>query len=182
MLSLRTSAKIATAVILLGGAFTNAVAETSAVDRQDQLRAAYLFNFLKFVEWPSSVPPGSLTVCVTGDEGLSDALDRSMRNKRIGQRSLSVRRVQQAEIDTNCHVSFISGEAFSEKLLPVPAAQPTLTVSDIDGFARRGGMIELFTENNRLRFSVNVDSARKAGLSISSNLLQLAASVTGGSR
>lgn len=153
------------------------------VDREDQFKAAYFFNFLKFVEWPASVASDELTVCVVGSDGVYAALADNIDSKRAGTRRLSVRHLTHSAPTVGCNALYV--EAMPE-LAPVTAtpasAAPILTVSDANGFTRRGGMIELFTSRNRLRFTINVDNAHKAGLRISSNLLQLAAQVEGSER
>jgi YfiR/HmsC-like len=148
------------------------------VGREDQFKAAYVFNFLKFVEWPASVPSDVLAVCVVGADGVYAALASDVDTKRAGSRRLVVRRLDQGATAAGCNALYIEAKTSAGVEPPAPAGEtPILTVSDSNGFAQRGGMIELFTSRNRLRFSINVDNAQKAGLRISSNLLQLAATV-----
>ena len=178
---MRRSGILAAGVAGLAGAagFSLAgIADEAATRREDQLKAGYVFNFVKFVEWPTSVPADVLTVCFAGAEGVHDALALGIENKRVGSRRLSVRRLQDAKAASGCNVLYLAAAVAPDG---PPTVEPTvLTVSDAKGFARNAGIIELFTVNNRLRFSINVDNAQQAGLRISSSLLQLAATVEKG--
>jgi hypothetical protein len=142
--------------------------------REDQFKAAYLFNFVKFVEWPSGVAGDSLTVCFLGGEGVHEALASSIASKGVGARKLIARQLEPPATVENCEVLYADAASVDHSLA---AGLPVLTVSDAPGFATHGGMIELFTENHRLRFVINVAHVNRAGLRISSDLLKLAASV-----
>ena len=171
------------ALLAFLGATTAAQAlAEEAPSRLDQLIAGYVLNFTKFVEWPAGSRSADLTICVTGNHpGLYDALQSGAANTSVGSRHVAVRRIADVSSVRGCHVLYL------EPVSPVHVAQltisaPVLTVSDGSGFAHAGGTIELFTQQNRLRFIINLENARRAGLRISSNLLQLAASVEGEAR
>lgn len=149
-------------------------ADDASARREDQLKAAYLFNFVKFVEWPGASLPDFLTVCFAGGDGVHEALAAGIESKQVGTRQLSVRQLRGSDPVTNCNVLYIEAAV---RVPPHAPELPILTVSDAKAFAQNGGIIELFTDNNRLRFSINVDNAQRAGLRVSSSLLQLAASV-----
>jgi YfiR/HmsC-like len=156
-------------------------ADEEAPSRLDQLMAGYVLNFTKFVEWPEAARPQDLTICVAGNEGLYEALLSGATSASVGSRHVTVRKVDDAPSTRGCHVLYIEpASALHLAQLTVPA--PMLTVSDGSGFAHAGGTIELFTQQNRLRFIINLENAKRAGLRISSNLLQLAASVEGEAR
>ena len=142
--------------------------------REDQFKAAYLFNFVKFVEWPTATSSDSLTVCFLGGAGVHEALANGIDSKRVGARKLVARRIERPATVATCEVLYADAASADPTLA---TGLPILTVSDAPGFAARGGMIELFTENHRLRFVINVAHVHKAGLRISSDLLKLAASV-----
>jgi hypothetical protein len=142
--------------------------------REDQFKAAYLFNFVKFVDWPASAPVDTLTVCFLGGDGVLEALASGIETKRVGARKLSVRQLEQPPTVAGCEVLYADAASVDHSL---SIGLPVLTVSDAPGFATNGGMIELFTENHRLRFVINVGHVHRAGLRISSDLLKLAASV-----
>jgi len=146
--------------------------------REDQLKAGYVLNFARFVEWPESTPT-ILTLCVAGNSGVLDALRASEGKIRIGARAVRLREVGPADAVSGCNVLYLE----MPNVRRVEQVQPnsaTLTVSNDKGFAHSGGAIELFTQDNRLRFIINIENARRAGLRISSSLLQLAAAVEGG--
>jgi hypothetical protein len=153
-----------------------ACADEADVHREDQLKAAYLFNFVKFVEWPATrIADQALIVCFVGGSGVHDALASGIENKRVGERPLALRRLPDTESDAGCDVLYLESQATASPTFA--PKHPMLTISDAKAFASHGGIIELFAESNRLRFKINVDNAQRAGLRISSNLLQLAASV-----
>jgi len=142
--------------------------------REDQFKAAYLFNFVKFVEWPARPASDTLTVCFLGGEGVQEALASGIDAKRVGTRKLIARQLEQPATVQNCEVLYADAASVDPSL---GTGLPVLTVSDAPQFAANGGMIELFTENHRLRFVINVANVHRAGLRISSDLLKLAASV-----
>jgi hypothetical protein len=147
-------------------------------ERADALKAGYLFNFVKFVEWPPLAPADTLTVCFLGDSGVYDELSAGMTDKRFGSRRLVARRLTPAEPTLACQVLYIDAKrlpAVAAALIERPAA--LLTVSDAPEFLGSGGIIALFDEGNRLRFRISVENAHRANLRISSSLLQLASAV-----
>jgi hypothetical protein len=155
-----------------------------AVDaaRADDLKAAYLFNFAKLVEWPASSPADTLTICFVGATGVRDAFKRAAGEKQVGTRRIVVRPMVASAPRAGCDVLYLDA-ALTAQHMPESALSGALTVSDAADFAAHGGMIELFAEGNRLRFNINLPSAQRAGLRISSSLLQLAAHIEkGGSR
>jgi hypothetical protein len=182
--SLRRSLLSALALCGLLACATSASADDASTAREDQFKAGYLFNFVKFVEWPAFVPADVLTVCFVGGEGVYDALRTGIDDKHAGARRLAVRRLEAGQAANGCNALYIDAHASAvefARLIDTPTLA-MLTVSGTTDFAAKGGMIELFTESNRLRFTINIDAAEKAGLRISSNLLHLAASVKRGDR
>jgi hypothetical protein len=146
--------------------------------RAEALKAGYLFNFVKFVEWPPRSPADTLTICFVGTSAVYDELSAGLPDKSVGSRKLVTRRLAPAESVLACQVLYIDAEhlpAAATAIVARPAA--LLTVSDAPGFLQSGGIIALFDEGNRLRFRINVENARRANLRISSNLLQLASAV-----
>ena len=152
------------------------------IARADELKAAYLFNFAKLVEWPASSPVDTLTICFVGASAVHDAFKRAAGDKQVGTRRIVVRPMAASESRAGCDVLYLDA-ALTGLQLPENIGPGALTVSDGADFAAHGGMIELFAEGNRLRFNINLPSAQRAGLRISSNLLQLAAHIEkGGTR
>lgn len=145
------------------------------IGREEQLKAAYLFNFAKFVEWPASAK-GPIRACFIGAQGIYASLTQSAAGKTIGTRSILTSLLQVGDSWSGCDVIYI--DAALDPCVPLhDLAGSALTVSDGDGFTHHGGIIRLFKHDNRLRFDINLDNARRAGLKISSNLLKLASRV-----
>ena len=165
-------------VLLLLAAGRASAAQTGNLDigREDQLKAAYLFNFVKFVEWPVAAR-GPIRICFIGAQGVHASLAASTAGKTIGERSIATRVLQVAESRLGCDVIYLDAAFDPSVLMRDAAAQTALTVSEAQDFTRRGGIIRLFKHDNRLRFDINLDNARRAGLKISSNLLKLASRV-----
>jgi YfiR/HmsC-like len=156
-------------------------ADEADVRRETQLKSAYLLNFVKFVEWPPTTSADApLILCFLGGSRMRETLEIGIETKRVGFRPLAVRQIQTVDETEGCSVLYAEEKWASTLTAPRDAPPPMLTVSDAKGFAHSGGMIELFTNENRLKFIINVDNARRAGLRISSGLLQLAASVEQG--
>jgi hypothetical protein len=142
--------------------------------REDRLKAGYLFNFAKFVEWPPSTSRDALTVCFAGADGIRDYLAADASGKRVGSRKLVVRSLGESEAPDGCNVLYVDANLPSEVRASMGRLQqPMLTVSDARDFLRDGGIIALYSEDKRLRFAVSLQNARRVGLQISSNLLQL---------
>ncbi|GFE83923.1 hypothetical protein GCM10011487_59230 [Steroidobacter agaridevorans] len=152
----------------------------AATQREDQFKAAYVFNFVKFVTWPDPEATGNLTICFVGGDGVYTALSAGIANKRVGARPLAALKMDERLAANACDALYIEASRVAGYRLPVEEA--VLTISDAADFTARGGMIGLFTENHRLRFAINVQSAQQAGLRISSDLLKLAADVQRGPR
>lgn len=148
-----------------------------------QVKAAYLSNFGRFVEWPSKadVKPPSFAICVLGTDPFGRALDQAAAGQSIDGMSVIARRLSTPEQAAGCRVLFIStseSDSLPEVLSALSSAG-VLTVSDLPQFTERGGMIGFTLQENRVRFEVNLTAAKSAGLALSSQLLKLAASVKG---
>ena len=170
------------ALALLACTLPGAARAAGALDRRvspAQLKAALIMNLLKFTEW-SAPEDMSIVVCVIGDEPLAAALIDVMRTSPDGSR-MQVRQPFDLTSTPECHVGFIAESPAhrAAPLLDAVRGRPILTVSDAPGFAQVGGMIELFLEEGRMRFAVNVDAAQQAHVRLSSRLLGLARIVHG---
>lgn len=152
------------------------VAADEPQNRQAQMTAAYVFNFVKFIEWPEPMAGATLDVCFLGAADVREALAVSTAAKQAGDRRIVVRAVQAQESLANCHVVYVDEQTQGI------SAHRALTIGESEGFTRAGGIIRLYTESNRLRFIVNVDNAKREGIQVSSNLLKLATEVEGGAR
>jgi YfiR/HmsC-like len=140
------------------------------------IKAAFLFNFAKFTEWPTLATDAALMLCVVGDLRVAGALADTVRNQRIGSHAVEARTLGGDAPARSCHVLFLSmSEAHrSAAILDGLGTLPILTVSDAKDFARSRGVVEIFVENGRMRFCINTDAADRAGLHLSSRLLGLA--------
>lgn len=154
---------------------TGSVRADAVTEREDQFKAAYVFNFFKFVDWPEVERSDTLTVCFVGADGVYTALRTGIANKRVGRRSLEALQITNTSPADTCNALYIEASLAGHYTLP--SEQPVLTISDAANFTANGGMIGLFTENHRLRFTINLHSAQQTGLRISSDLLKLAARV-----
>jgi hypothetical protein len=142
------------------------------------LKAAVLYNFAKFTHWSNSAfdgPAAPLRLCVLGDNPFGAALP-ALDRRIVNSRPLITRQVSDTAGLKGCQVLFVSRSA--QAAFPVPLdgveAQLLLIVEDSADFARRGGMINLRTVDDRIRFEINLTSIRSAGLKIDTRLLQLA--------
>ena len=156
---------------------TDALSETP-VPREYIVKAAFLYNFAKFVEWPEddfTDDQSPFVLGIFGEDPFGDSLD-SIKRKTVGARKLVIERSQTLEDLKKCHLIFISRSEKNDldKIIAQLKDLNVLTVSDIEGFALKGGVIGLFTAGNKIRFEINVDSAKRNGLQISSKLLKLA--------
>ena len=144
------------------------------------LKAAYIYNFSKYVTWPTVSGTETIDICLLGRDPLAGPLHK-LEEKKIQSREITVDILDVLPAKTDCEVLFIS-RSEQEKLAAILTGlvdRAVLTVSDIKGFARRGGMIELVKKENKIRFIINRDSVARAGLVISSRLLNLATVLSG---
>jgi hypothetical protein len=168
---------VSTALLLLQVAGT-AMAQSRRAE-EAEVKAAYLYNFGKFVRWPGNAAGGEFTLCVLGRDPFGEALDRTIEGETIGGISLTSRRIRSVREASGCKVLFVSRseEARESGVLETLGQAPVLTVSDIPGFIERGGMIEFVNEGSRIRFRINLQAAEAAGLTLSSELLRVATAV-----
>lgn len=143
-----------------------------------EIKAAFVYNFAKFVEWPAeafSRPDAPLALCISGHDAVEAGL-RHLEGREAQGRRLQVRQVDTPEEIAGCHVLFVAGPETPQQgqLLQSVREMPLLTVADRRDFGRQGGVISLFVEANRVQFSVNLYAAQSRGLKFSARLLQLA--------
>ena len=144
-----------------------------------QVKAAFLYNFAKFVEWPNGPPSPSmeaLTLCIVGQDPFGDILDQITKGKTINGRVLVVRRFTRAKDAGSCQMVFIGASERTRipAILEGLKRVDVLTVGETEDFARLGGVINFVLEGDRVHFEVNLDAAARARLRISSKLLNLA--------
>lgn len=155
----------------------SSAAAIGAADREAQLQAGYLLNFAKLVDWPATPAGTAITFCFLGGNIVHDALATDLEKRSVGTRPVALRHLRSAAQSAGCDVLYVDAKFPTDKPAGLPKQMHLLTVGNAATFVSEGGMIQLFTEKNRLRFRINIDNARRAGLNVSSSLLQLAASV-----
>jgi hypothetical protein len=143
-----------------------------------QLKAVFLFNFLQFVEWPTSAFSNSdspIRIGVLGDDPFGPILERAFQGETIRHRPLVVERSNHVEDLKDSHLIFVSKseKAHFPEILSQFNSKNTLTVSETEGFARRGGIINFYLEGKKVRFEINTNAAQNHGLKLSSQLLGL---------
>ncbi len=143
-----------------------------------QVKAAFLFNFANFVEWPDEAfPKGgrNFVICVIGGDQFGGALD-SLKGKILKGRIVIVRYCAEAADARGSQILFVGRSELGNinRIFKTLKGCPVLTVADQDRFCQAGGMINMIKERNRVGFEINVSAARRAGLQISSHLLKLA--------
>jgi hypothetical protein len=149
-----------------------------------EVKAAYVYDFGKFVTWPPNVTAaGEFNICVLGTDPFGATLDAITAGERINGRKIAINRIAKPQEAVSCHILFISSseESRLKEILATLDKTSVLTVSEISQFTRRGGMIQFIVEANKVRFEVNVTSAERAGLVLSSQLLKVAINVRRGS-
>jgi len=154
-----------------------------------QLKAAFLFNFTQFVEWPPEAfekPASPLTICILGDDPFDGYLDETVRGETVNGRPLVVQRYHPTNGQVDgigaCHVLFVSTSEAQHltQVLNSLKGHSVLTVSDLDDFTRAGGIIRFGMVANKIRLKISLDAAQAAKLTISSKLLRPAEIVARG--
>jgi hypothetical protein len=160
------------------GDFSGAAALGQAVDEY-RVKAAFLYNFAKFVEWPpqaflSANTP--LVICVLGQNPFGRSLDEAVDGKVVEDRKLVVRQFADIRQVSGCHILFVSSSErkYLRAILGDLKESGVLTVGETEGFTAEGGVITLWLEGDRVRFEINLDAASRQKLRISSRLLSLA--------
>ncbi len=167
----------------LCGLVESAIAQPSS--NEAEVKAAFVYNFLKFVDWPAASLPraeGPFTVAIVGEGPVAAATASLLNGKRVSAHPLAVVHVKPGDPLGNVHAVFITGadRKDAERTLASMPSAPVLTISDDAHFAARGGMIGLYVEDRRVRFEVNTDATDARGLRVSSRLLALARLVRSG--
>lgn len=165
--------------IVLCATFTDARAQAPA---EQDVKAAFLFNFTKFVTWPAGFPKDGdpFRVCTVADERTTRAVDKMMAGEVVGGRPVRTAVPRTPDEAKGCQILYVARDA-RDRAAPLLAAVqslPVLTVSDGNGFVSRGGAIQFVFDDGRIRFDINPANAR-AGLTISSRLLRVAREVGG---
>jgi hypothetical protein len=171
-------------------AFAVALAGASTLSAQTpkiteyQVKAAYLANFGRFVEWPASAASAAksetFNICVLGQDPFGADLDAAIVNETMGGAHMLAKRISHPQDAVDCRIVFISASEAGQwkEILAALGTLSILTVSDMYQFARRGGIIQFLLDGNRVRFDINLVATERAGLKLSSQLLKLAVTVS----
>lgn len=147
--------------------------------KEYELKAVFLLNFTRFADWPDSAftdAQSPLIIGVVGDNPFGSYLTDVVRGERVNGRPIVVRRYRTVADLQPSHILFVSRSEREHvrDILEALHGRTVLTVSDVDDFAARGGVIQFVTENNKIRLGINVDAAKAANVTISSKLLRSA--------
>lgn len=161
-----------------------AIAAENGSSSEYAVKAAFLYHFAQFVEWPEGAfrdANSPLVYCTIGFDPFEGALDATLKGKSVNGRAIEVRHLKQAPEAQGCHLLFV-GEG-QKRQIPAVLAQfhgtPVLLVGESEKFATEGGTIGFVLEENKVRFEVNLEAAEKSRLKISAKLLALAKTVIG---
>ena len=170
-------------IVLAGLACAPALAWAQHTPNEYQLKAAFVYQFTQFVQWPAATWQDARTIqlCIAEPNPFGSELEQLVRGESLSGRPLSVKEIFGADEVDGCHVLYVSaasGEA--SILLKVTTGRPILTVGEADLFLESGGIIAMKNVDGRVRFEVSAVNAQKSGLQISSQLLRLALAVRGG--
>jgi hypothetical protein len=174
----RATALRASLAMILAACLGAAAARGQAADEY-QLKAAFLSNFAKFVDWPPqtfSGPQDPIVICVLGTNPFGDALRQAVNGKAVEDRKPALRQISDVRQASGCRILFISSSERKRlrAILAEVQSSGILTVGDTGNFAAEGGVINLKLEDGKVRLQVNVDAADRQKLRISSKLLSLA--------
>lgn len=174
IMSVRTAFTVALCALLL-------VSSPSPAPAQDvvgpSLKAAVIYRFALFATWPASdLPPAApVRMCVAGDGNVRTALERTVSSLTVDNRPIVVAAVHPDQAPPQCHILYISAMSAAQAARLVTAVRdtPVLTMSDLEGFNKMGGIAELFYEAGGIRFRIDRDAVQRSGLQLSSRLLGL---------
>jgi hypothetical protein len=177
---------LALAALLFPAAVIPSWAQASRSDEY-QIKAAFLFHFAQFVEWPTGAfkdGNSALTYCTVGGDPFGGALDDSLRAKVIGERGVRVQHLKQLEGVHDCQIVFIAAAESKNatRILASVKGDAVLTVGETPHFAEDGGMIGFCIEGKKIRFEINVEAVSAAKLKMSARLLTLAKTLIGTAR
>ncbi len=171
-----------TLCLTVGFASPHAVrAQTSAdADRSLEygVKAAFLLNFIRFTTWPTGqIPTDRVEVCVVGNNPFGDQLDRVLKGRREGGRILASRNAKPTDDLSSCQIVYLPDSPASASVLASLRGKPVLTVGEQADFHNAGGVIRLYVEQDKVRFTIHNGIAQRAGLQLSSRMLSVAAGV-----
>lgn len=172
-------------LLIIGLGFCLAITQPAwAQLEEQQVKAAILYNFAKFVTWPEDSfahAEAPLVIAILGDDPLHGKIDR-LAGKKIGNRAIAIRHFSRSELKwrkKDCHILYVatSERKQLDAILATVAAAPVLTVSDLADFGRKGGALNFEKRAPHIRFAINLDATGQAGLKVSAKLFPLASTI-----
>jgi hypothetical protein len=156
-----------------------AAPESTPPPREYEIKAAFIYNFTKFIEWPARSFPDAqspFVIGVLGESPCAEALEQLVKDRKLNGRTIVVRRIAEAQALGRLQILFVGSaqEVEFETLLPTIATDPILTVGESPTFASMGGTINFVRQDDKVRLEINRRSAEQSGLKISAQLLKLA--------
>lgn len=151
---------------------TGQPARAQGVSEEYRVKAAYLYNFVKYVEWPAEAATRPLTICIAGRNPFGTVLENLVRDETIEGRRIETRVILEPE--PGCHVVFVPDGAATRAYLRGVTTMGALTVGESNTFIEQGGIVNFYIERRNVRFEINPMAADRAGIRISARLLQLA--------
>jgi hypothetical protein len=166
-------------IVVLALALARGAAATPAPGMEYQVKAAFLYNFTQFVEWPAeafAAPDAPLVIGILGQDPFENYLDDVVRGEKSGGHPIVVKRYRDIGSARDCQLLFVGGEESlrPQSVLAALKDRSVLTVGDSEEFSKRGGMIDFITRRGKIRLEINVETVRAANLAVSSKLLRLA--------
>ena len=159
-------------------AFAHDTGAQTGASKEYEVKAAFLFNFIQFVEWPADTFNGDdepFTIGVFGDDPFGGTLEETVRGETFHKHKIVVRHSRRIADMQTCQLVFVSKSEKNHEaeVIAKCASHKTLTVSDLPDFANHGGIIDFYAEGKKIRFEINPGAAKREGLKVSSQLLNL---------
>ena len=160
---------------VLGGSLGTALAPEARAQSQEEARAIFLYNFARFVEWPEAAfaePSTPVTIAVIGDNAVARALERYVKGKDANGREIVVRALDSAAGCASSHITFVGHKHHAADVFAEVGKKPVLTVGEEEDFITSGGVIRLFSRENKVFCAINTSAATAAGLKLGEKLLK----------
>ena len=173
---LRRHAAIRLGILTLLAFFFEIPSVLAQTRRPEEVKAAFLYNFARFVEWPAKAfegPASPFVIGIAGDEDIAAELQAMVKGEKVGNRPFQIRSCRRPRDGEGCHLLYVGGRVKADEFLDVAKNDPVLTVGDATDFLRHGGIVQFLTERT-VRLRIDLRNARRASLTISSQLLRLA--------
>lgn len=169
-------------LVLVGVFYGSDPASAQKLSKEDKIKASYIYNFIRFIQWPHSLSntQTSINICVFSDNPDFVKAFQPVLNKKVRGQKLSITQLSQLKAISSCHLLYLAENKhnYFTKFLSKPQAFPILSVSDHRSFCAQGGMICLVKSKGRIKVEINLKVAKAAGFNISSNLLEVATIVS----